>query len=115
MNQFTKIALIGIAIYSAYRLGQLKRIKTDLIEDEKEIVKKGSFSKEIEKLQKNINGIYGFEKLPITGAFCKKTKFELDHVFKENVFYNKIDGSIEIESLKEVNKVLNALNNNINA
>ena len=113
MNNTIKIALIGVAIYSAYRIGKIEKVKKQFSLPEKNTVKKGSFSKEIEILQKNINGIYGYEKLPISGAFCKKTKSELDVIFKEVKFYNNKNGSIEIETLKEINKILNSLNNQI--
>ena len=113
MNKFFKISLIGLAIYSAYQLGQLKKIKKEKRSFEKPIIKKGTFSKEIENFQKNINGIYGFEKLKITGAFCNKTKNEIDKIFKDSLMYNIELGSIEKQGLKEINKVLFSINNNI--
>tara|TARA_Y100001938_G_scaffold94298_1_gene129163 strand:- start:163 stop:510 length:348 start_codon:yes stop_codon:yes gene_type:complete len=113
MNNTFKIALVGIAIYSAYRIGKIEKDKKQFILSETKKVKKGSFSKEIELLQKNINGIYGFEKLPISGAFCKKTKNELDVIFKDSKFYDNSNGSIQIETLKEINKIFNSLNNQI--
>lgn len=113
MNKYLKLSLIATAIYSAFKLGQYEKNKKRILEHEKTIIKKGNFSKDIEILQKNINGIYGFEKLPITGAFCKKTKIELDNVFKDSEFYDQKSGSIKIESLRTINKVLNQLNNKI--
>jgi len=119
MKKLKGIALISGLAFVAYLVYKhLNKNKLEPIEEAVNPVtlKIGSFSKEIENLQKNINAIVGSEVLEVSGAYSNKMKDVIAIVFKDtDALKDPLKGEIALSKLKELNTILNNINNQVKA
>jgi hypothetical protein len=112
MSDIVKITIIGAVIFAAYKYGKNQSVKNNISSTiEEPTLKTGSFSKEIERLQENINRVLGKDLIEVTGAYSKEFKEFINDLFKDTtVLIDPIKGEISEEKLKDINKVLSNMN-----
>ena len=114
MSNIVKIAVVGVAIYAAYNYGKNKSFlpQKSLPKVDTDTLKTGSFSKEIENLQKNINEIVGRPVVEVTGAYSNEFKEIVNEIFKNTqILIDPAKGEVQKQKLHDLNKVLENLNN----
>ena len=117
MKKVTNILLIGVGLYAAHLL--IKNSKPQAIdvtpEHEPDVLKKGSFSKEVEKLQKNINEFKGKELIVADGAYSNEFKKIVEKIFNNTtILKDPTTGEIYAAKIKELNVILENINKNLN-
>jgi len=109
------IKVVGISLGVAILLAFISLKITEKPQKEKvikkELIRVGGFSKDIEKLQRNINNFAKADLLEINGAYSNKMKTVILEIFKNTEYLvDSENGAIDVLRLKELNLVLENIN-----
>ena len=117
MKDLRKIALlsaIAIIAYLVYKETKNNKAVVLPVETNPETLKVGSFSKEIERLQQNINDISGKEVIEVSGAYSKKMQEIVRLIFNDSdLLLDKASGELEMKQLSSLNYILENISKNI--
>lgn len=102
------LGLIGVSLFLVAKFTANKPVK---VEAKRELIRVGGFSKDIERLQRNINNFARKDLLEITGAYSNKMKEVILEVFKDTDYLLDVEnGGLDVLKIKELNLVLENIN-----